>query len=292
MPDPPSSLNADVPPELEAIVRHAIEKDKNRRFQSMQEMEAALRDPGAHLANYRQLPGYTPPRASQSNPGTMVLGASAPTVRGPSGILQSVAPPSASGPRPTTLSGAASEVTNVAAPPSRTPVIATLAAVLTLGLAGGGWFLLRPKADATPAAQPPPAVVEAQAPKDEMVTITITSEPAGAHVIRADQGGADVGATPVEIKAKKGDPAFDVQIRKEGFKSQTRSVSTSSSKEIQVDLAKVEAALPPPTAPPPAAPPPVTKVTKAPPAHHTTGAPPKKSGKKDRDADDIMTPSF
>src|SRR5439155_12346998 len=47
---PPSTIRQDVPASLEAIVMHAIEKDKNRRFQSMDEFVAALDDPGAHLA--------------------------------------------------------------------------------------------------------------------------------------------------------------------------------------------------------------------------------------------------
>src|SRR6185295_11661735 len=34
-PEPPSTLNPDISPEIEAIVLHAIEKDRNRRFQSM-----------------------------------------------------------------------------------------------------------------------------------------------------------------------------------------------------------------------------------------------------------------
>ena len=34
-PEPPSTINPDVTPQLEAIVMHAIEKDRNRRFQNM-----------------------------------------------------------------------------------------------------------------------------------------------------------------------------------------------------------------------------------------------------------------
>ncbi len=292
VPDAPSAINQDVTPEVEAIVLHAIEKDRNRRFQSMAEMEQALRDPAAHFAAYRQLPGYTAPSASTSNHGTMVLGANTPTVRGPSALLQAVpqGPVTQAGTRVTTLSGASGEVTNVAGGRSRTPLIAGMAAVVTLGLAAGGWLVFRPKApDATTAAQPQQVVTQVAAPKDESVTITITSEPLGAHVIRADQGGADVGATPVEIKAKKGDPSFDVQIRKDGFKSQTRSVSTSVSKEIVVELAKVEE-------PPPAQP--KIETHPAEPSHTTHKEPTvkKKSegGKKKGsvDSDGIMMPSF
>ena len=93
---------------------------------------------------------------------------------------------------------------------------------------------------------------------------------------------------PIDLdEVRWGDPAFDVQLRKEGFKSQTRSVTTSVSKEIVVELAKLESAAPPPPAPAPVAAPTVTKA----PSHHDH-QPAKKSGKKERDSDDIMTPSF
>src|ERR1700749_1622159 len=48
-PAPPSTVNPDVSPQLEAIVMHSIEKDRNRRFQNMEEFSAALADPDAHL---------------------------------------------------------------------------------------------------------------------------------------------------------------------------------------------------------------------------------------------------
>jgi serine/threonine-protein kinase len=292
-PDAPSSINPDIPPEIEAIVLHAIEKDRNRRFQSMAEFEAAVRDPRGHLASYRQLPGYTAPpqpSASTSNHGTMVLGAEQPTVRG-SSLLMNVpkGPITQSAPRVTTLSGASGEATNVVPGGSRTPLIASVAAVVTLALAGGGYFLFRGKpVDSTPAVTAPaPAVVEAPPAKEE-VTITVTSEPAGAHVIRADQGGADVGETPVEIKAKKGDPSFDIQIRLDGYRSQTRSVTTTMSKEIMVVLAKAVVEAPPPV-PVAVEPEPKKAAPKSRSSHKDSGV---KKKKETVDSDGIMTPSF
>ncbi len=59
-PDPPRSINADVTPELEAIVLHAIEKDRNRRFQTMTEFAEALSDPAAHLRALQSAPTQVP----------------------------------------------------------------------------------------------------------------------------------------------------------------------------------------------------------------------------------------
>src|SRR5260370_25300707 len=65
LPDPPSRLNPDISPALESIVMHSIEKDRNRRFQTMDEFAAAVQNPEAHLAQYQGLPAP----ASQSYPG-------------------------------------------------------------------------------------------------------------------------------------------------------------------------------------------------------------------------------
>src|SRR6478752_1638059 len=47
-PEPPSTVNPDVTPELEAIVMHSIAKDRNRRFQNMNEFLQAIQNPDAH----------------------------------------------------------------------------------------------------------------------------------------------------------------------------------------------------------------------------------------------------
>ncbi len=99
-PEPPSTLNPDIKPEVEAIVMRAIEKDRNRRFQSMQEFAEALANPMAHQSSYQQLPGYAV--TSGQTQQAQTLG------RDPTG--QTKGPVTGVGQRPTTLSGAASEV--------------------------------------------------------------------------------------------------------------------------------------------------------------------------------------
>src|SRR3954447_8675156 len=55
-PEPLSTINPDVTPQLEAIVMHAIEKDRNRRFQNMTEFLAALENPDAHYTAWQGQP--------------------------------------------------------------------------------------------------------------------------------------------------------------------------------------------------------------------------------------------
>jgi serine/threonine-protein kinase len=55
LPERPSAYAPGVPEEIEAIVLHALEKRKERRFQSMEEMGAALAHPTQHLEEYRKL---------------------------------------------------------------------------------------------------------------------------------------------------------------------------------------------------------------------------------------------
>src|SRR4029079_11406366 len=82
-PEPPSAINPDVTPELEALVLHAIEKDKNRRFQNMAEYAAAIENPLEHLQAYSQSSGYAPGGAPVG--GTMMMQDAQPTLRGPTG---------------------------------------------------------------------------------------------------------------------------------------------------------------------------------------------------------------
>ncbi|HEX9100658.1 MAG TPA: serine/threonine-protein kinase, partial [Polyangia bacterium] len=130
-PPSPTSVNPNLPPALESIVLHAIEKDRNRRFQTMDEFLAALEDPEAHAAAWKGLPAYAPAAAGAPTMQSMPVVKPGRTLA----LDEGAPPPSAGGPpRPTTLEGAAAEVTLSPrrAPRSRTPMIAVGAAVLAL----------------------------------------------------------------------------------------------------------------------------------------------------------------
>ena len=117
---------------------HAIEKDRNRRFQTMEEFLAALENPEAHAAQWHGLPAYASAGAAtlQTMPAVKQ-----PPKQGRTLALEDGAPPAVPGgpPRPTTLEGAAAEVTlpPTRVPRNRAPLIAVGAAVLALAGVGG-----------------------------------------------------------------------------------------------------------------------------------------------------------
>jgi hypothetical protein len=216
----------------------------------MDEYGAAVANPGEHA--YNALPGF-----AAHGGGTMMLDESGAVGLGrATGTQQQIKGPlTGVGTRPTTLSGAASEVGDVPAGKSKAPIFVALAAVVVVA-AGGGFFLLRgnnkpnvvdkPAIAAVPQPVTPPPVEK----KDENVTITISSTPTGAKVFRPDKGGV-VGTTPYDIVTKKGEPSFDVQVRAEGYTPETRTITTDKTREISLSLVKevvqpVAANTPPP----------------------------------------------
>jgi serine/threonine-protein kinase len=229
-PEPPSTLNPDITPELEAVVMHAIEKDRNRRFQTMDEFGAAVADAATHFTSYKKLPNYsgTAARAAVDAQGSAVTG------HGPT---------TNSGPRPTTLSGSAAQVDSRPATKSKTPLlvglgVAVAAAVIGVVIVGGG---KKPNVTgaagggANIAAQnvPPVNAPPKEDPKPATVKLSISSDPPGAEVVRA---GKVLGVTPYTIEAKKGDPGFDIDVRKEGFDTVPRSLDTDESRDVYVAL--------------------------------------------------------
>jgi serine/threonine-protein kinase len=273
-PAPPSQLNPHVPRDLEAVVLKSLEKAKELRFQSMNEFLNAVTNPAAFLN------GYKPSS-------TLELG----------DTLQKRGPTTLEAKRPSTLSGAAAEVTgsrHTRPPKSRAPLFAVMA-LLVLAAAGAGVVVTRGK---SPAAAPEPSQPAAAipAPKvDDTVVVTVKSQPSGARVFRADVG--EVGKTPLEMKVKRGAPSFDVLLRLDGYKVIKTEVTTEQTKELTVDMAKEF--VPPPTQPvvEEEAPPP--EPTRTPKATVTkrAPAPKKKSGKSKSttvsdDGTDLMQPAF
>jgi hypothetical protein len=168
----------------------------------------------------------------------MVLGGEQPTLRGPSAAMGAVRGPVTQGAqRVTTLSGASGQVSALPPKSGKAGLFAVAAVLLAAG-AGGAFYFLRGGHQPTVVGSRPdvtePRAAEPAAQKPEMVTITISSEPSGAKVIRTD--GEVVGLTPVDLKLKRGDPSFDVQLRRQGYKPQIRSVTPNVSKEVVVPL--------------------------------------------------------
>jgi len=61
-PDAPRSINPNIPPEIEAIILRCLKKRKEDRFQSMNDMLAAMSDPGPHYQAW--LAGRPAPQVS------------------------------------------------------------------------------------------------------------------------------------------------------------------------------------------------------------------------------------
>ncbi|MBP6741412.1 MAG: protein kinase [Deltaproteobacteria bacterium] len=74
-PEPPRQYNPNIPPEVEAIALRCLRKKKEERFQSMNDMLAALMDPAPHYQTFLQ--GLPAPVASQNLPqlagGSMIV---------------------------------------------------------------------------------------------------------------------------------------------------------------------------------------------------------------------------
>ncbi|HJZ84115.1 MAG TPA: serine/threonine-protein kinase [Polyangia bacterium] len=261
-PEKPSTINPDVPEEVEAIVLHALEKPRERRFQTMDEFGAAIANPHKHLDDYRNLAtgqtvaGHHKPESAPLMGGTRILSpASVPpevrqaAERSHPRTGRTRQPVHDAGPKPTTLSGAASEMLSdtddEGLRPHRSRLPLVLSIVGGVGLAVLLVFALRPKT--SPLGRPiatDPTGGETEKPRAEPVSITITSDPPGVHVLRQDQGGAEAGLTPLRLDAKKGDPAFDVQLKLEGYKPERRTLTPDQTKEVVVVMAKEG---PPPT---------------------------------------------
>jgi eukaryotic-like serine/threonine-protein kinase len=229
-PDPPSSINPDVPPQLEAIVMHAIEKDRNRRFQNMNELLQAIENPDAH---YQAWQGHAAPMMGAHSGGTMRLPEGAGTVRTPTRQV----------PTRTTLSGAASEKYGGAAPrKSKTPLLAAISGAVAIASVIGVVALGGGKKDPVGGSQLPPPSGGTTAPPvekdrtEELIVVTVNSDPPGARVTRSDT--SESATTPWQMRVKKGDPPFDVLVKTDGYGPMTRAINTDKSYSVLIPLMK------------------------------------------------------
>jgi len=260
---PPSRLNPEITPAIEEVILHAIAKDPDDRYLSVEhllsEFELAL-PVGANALLATNARVSTPiPRLATHSLGTAPV--RAPTTRTPVHSRLSAVMPVAVKPR------------------SRRPLVLALLALL------GGTIVAivlvttrrsEPDAKAAPATPPialappptappasPPHVETPPAPATPAVKLQVTSRPTRA-LIRMN--GSDLGRTPLAVDVPAADTAA-LEISADGYQTERRTVALRADQSFEVVLARVRVASPPPVVPhPPVHPhPPTTPAVPPPP---------------------------
>lgn len=226
----PSSIRTGIPRSLEAIVLRAVEKRREDRFQSMDELRHALEDPEVHLNLY-----HGADAAWQAQDEGLPL----------PGVVAGMAPTMMTqGTRPTTLSGATGEValgSSVAR--SHASLFAGLGAAVA-AVALGVFFLVESQRDKTPIVMVQPAPMAAS----EDTRILIDSSPRGAQVFRAGHADA-IGKTPFQLKVKRQAAEFDVVVRLAGYRDEVKRITTQRDHDLLIPLAATATVTPMETTP-------------------------------------------
>ncbi len=285
----PRSLNASLNKAHEALLYRALAKNREERFQTMEEFRAAMLDPDKYLTT---APAIRATRMDQGAMPTMMSdqGVSGQVVfGGPVGAGQ--VEPYHPGPMPSTFRHTAGEVMDddqIPVEKSRKGLV--LGALALAVMVGGGFYYMKQKGGGATLeggkiaaglnADPTP-------PAPTTVTLSFKSEPAGAIVVRKDTG-KQVGTTPFELPLAQGNDTLEFVFKKDGFQDRTRAIAPDSSRELETSLVPIPVrtveAPPPPKADTPKPPAPTTK-------RHSGGSR-KKANRPLNDEDGVLPPTF
>jgi tRNA A-37 threonylcarbamoyl transferase component Bud32 len=225
-PPPPRTLIPGLPVDLETIIISCLAKSPDERTQTMRDLYRALVG--------KTMPGLAKPAARREPP------------------AQAMAPTEAPSPQKTTFTQAALAV-DPTDQPRRSRRGLVVSALVVAGVAVGGAQLWRQRTGGTPeptrtspvtappvaAPLPPPSP-----PPAPTVTAAISSEPAGARVVR-ERDGAVIGTTPFRERWPSGGGVQKLRLELDGYQPEAVAVPLDRGVELSFALRK----LPEPTAP-------------------------------------------
>ncbi|MHB8873334.1 MAG: serine/threonine protein kinase [Myxococcaceae bacterium] len=265
---PPSKVNPELPPELDAVVLKALEKDPARRYVDCMQLRLAIEDyavakgipsSSAHLVGYVQSL-YADRIAQDADPANLDQLSAATDFDTASGLAAKSRNSATSGPGQAQLAGAALPKVAVAGtvalgkPGGKRGLglaAAAIAALLVVGAVVGVPRLLAKPVDTQPLPPPEVAVKDPAPPKvvkpPPPVAVRLLSEPSGAMV---SLGGRDIGSTPLDWQF---DPTAAPQLvvfSHDGFEPQQASLSANDAPQRQVQLKKKPGVKKPPPPPP------------------------------------------
>jgi eukaryotic-like serine/threonine-protein kinase len=300
----PRAINPRLSPSVEAIILRALAKPREQRFQSMEELAAALMDPDNYAATAPQyaatqpIPhsptlmsagGATPEgRADSVVSGRVVFGQGAPNLA----VTPSPALGAPSVPMPSTFRHAKGELVDdddlyqVPKPRRAGKLLALLGVVAAA--AAAAYFYVQHQAEeekgssAAAVVEPPPA-------PPKKIRLSLKSEPPGAAVIRKDTN-EQLGITPFDLELPPSQTPVQFLFRKEAHRDKVESFVPEMPGQLAVSLV----ANPPPVekAPPPTEVAPTPKTTsKAAPTTRRRGGGGHRAPRA-LDEDGVLAPSF
>jgi len=235
---PPSvrSINDELPEELDLILYRALAKDRDQRFQTMNEFEQALLDPQRYAtsAPVIGIPDDLSGVARAASP----MARSEMDARSKIGFGSSLSMDRPPGGVPSTFREGRGELIDRLIPRRKSGMLAFYTGALFLAVAVVIMFISRGGGSG----QPLPAAPVALHPS--AVRINFNSDPDGALVLRSD--GKTLGLTPLSIEVPYSDSAVEFQFRKVGYEKKTVYVVPNLPSPLFATLRKIEV---PPEAP-------------------------------------------
>ena len=227
-PPPPRMHNAGVPQELEDVILKTLAKEPSGRFQTMEDLWHGLKGVPAGAVAATQI---YPVKTSILPPGTV--------------------------PIQTTFSTAASMIENAPIERRRSKWLVPLSLSSAAAIVAGAWWLTvkpvhlaplpaRPAEDMTATAdQVLPTAPDRKAPAEspKVISVGITSDPAGARVVRENDG-ADIGVTPFRESWPARVGVEKLRIELEGFTPEPFVVPLDRGVDLAFGLKKIPASPP------------------------------------------------